>query len=497
MGRMRWLLFVFFMLQPCFLFADWQSMDWVGRRIIGVSVSEKGVYVLSDRFVYRLVQGAAKKISRVRGGEDLVLGDIDVGDNFVYWASNIGLFRAPTTGGRAERIFYPDGGVTCLDVYGEAVFVGGEKAVYGIVDGRPKLLFRARNVSSVKFLPGRDTLLVLSRDGLMFWKMSEGRKLKVISFPEGEDFNPLPHSIAFFKEKVYVLRRSSVFEVENRNLKLVFDYPGNVNGLLVSEERLLCYGDNGIYDVFSKDRLNNGLESLDITSGSHWRGITIVSIPYQIYRWQDRRFEKFKNGSVREKFLWQVFSWEPSVLELQRKAMQYANVSPDKIYDWRRRLRKRAILPKFKIDVDWDGSRSVSDSVSVSAYGAENVGPDDKTVYKSSGVGFSLEWDFKDLIWSDEEISIDTRSKLTVELRDDILDQINQLYFERRRLVTKFILNPPKDRGELLALFNRVEHLRADLDGLTGGYLTEALAKVGHEDWEKRWLLTLMEEVNE
>ena len=38
------------------------------------------------------------------------------------------------------------------------------------------------------------------------------------------------------------------------------------------------------------------------------------------------------------------------------------------------------------------------------------------------------------MIFSTEQTSIDVRSRLMVQLRDDILDEVTRLYFERRRL---------------------------------------------------------------
>ncbi len=493
MGRIIFLLCCFILLSLKGE-SEWQSMDWIAGRIMAITVKEGEIYVLSSRFIYRLApQIGWRKICRVRGGEDLVLNDIKVGNEFVYWTTNIGLFRVSRLGGRAERIFYPEGGLMGLDVVGDSVFVGGKRAVYEIVGGRVNLLFRTQDACAVKFLPGKDLLLILSRNGLVFWKVSEKKKIKVIPSPQGEDFYPVPRGIGWLRGEIYVLSRSSVFRIADGAFQFVFDYPGKAKGFLSFGDRLLVYGDNGLYDIVSGERVNDGLEDQNIISGSGWRGVVVVSSPYKIYRWKDIVFDGFRTDSMRMKFLWRVFSWEPSVLDLQREAMKYADVLPEKIVDWKRRLKKRALFPKFTVDMDVGSSRSVSDSVAVSSYGAENVGPDDKTVYGSFNFGVSLEWDLRDWVWSDKEISIDTRSKLTVELRDDILDQVDQLYFERRRLIMRFILNPPSDKKDLLELFNRIRHLRADLDGLTGGYLTQALSRVGKEDWEKRWLLTIME----
>lgn len=48
--------------------------------------------------------------------------------------------------------------------------------------------------------------------------------------------------------------------------------------------------------------------------------------------------------------------------------------------------------------------------------------------------GVTLSWNLGELIWNDDQTSIDVRSRLMVELRDDILDEITKLYFERLRV---------------------------------------------------------------
>ena len=87
----------------------------------------------------------------------------------------------------------------------------------------------------------------------------------------------------------------------------------------------------------------------------------------------------------------------------------------------------------------------------------------------------SLSWDLGELIWNEDQTSIDVRSRLLVELRDDILDQVTKLYFERRRIrgeLDEISLENRKKRRELGL---RLEELTAQLDALTGGYFSEQM----------------------
>jgi len=176
---------------------------------------------------------------------------------------------------------------------------------------------------------------------------------------------------------------------------------------------------------------------------------------------------------------------EPGIREVQLAAVKYAEVEPEKIIKWRRQAARRAWLPKITIDMDRDMDRTTSNSIwgtysSNGTPGRYFAGPDDITKYNNKNWGVSLTWELADLIWSDDQANIDVRSRLMVELRDDILDTVTKLYFERLRLkmeIDSLSIEKVKKRRENEL---RLEELAASLDALTGGYFTDAInAKKG------------------
>jgi len=66
-------------------------------------------------------------------------------------------------------------------------------------------------------------------------------------------------------------------------------------------------------------------------------------------------------------------------------------------------------------------------------------------------------------------------SPIKVELREDILDEVNKLYFERIRLKIEIDRLSIEDRVKRLEKELRLEELTASLDALTGGYYSECL----------------------
>ncbi|MDP8265863.1 MAG: hypothetical protein P9M07_02820 [Candidatus Aceula meridiana] len=172
------------------------------------------------------------------------------------------------------------------------------------------------------------------------------------------------------------------------------------------------------------------------------------------------------------------FSSEPSIAEVQKMSIHYAEVSPEKIANWRRQAQKRAWLPDFSVGLDGNKNKTTSDSVwgSYSSGGQHYIGPDDKTFYDNFGWDVSLSWDLGDLVWSSDQTSIDSRSKLMVELREDILNEVTRLYFERRRLQLQMFGVQASQQEKMQGDF-RIEELTALIDAFTGGEFSQSIAE--------------------
>jgi photosystem II stability/assembly factor-like uncharacterized protein len=169
------------------------------------------------------------------------------------------------------------------------------------------------------------------------------------------------------------------------------------------------------------------------------------------------------------------FSHEPTIGEVREAAIQYAEVQPEKILKWRKAAAGRAWLPDVKVaygkNRDWQSSSYFYSTSS------QKYKDDDITKGKDKSWAISANWELGDLIWSSAQTSIDTRSRLVVQLRDDVLSEVTRLYFERRRLMVAMLISSPEDIADKIENELRLQELTAGLDAMTGSYFSRKLSQ--------------------
>jgi photosystem II stability/assembly factor-like uncharacterized protein len=172
-----------------------------------------------------------------------------------------------------------------------------------------------------------------------------------------------------------------------------------------------------------------------------------------------------------------IFNHEPSIAEIKEAAIEYAEVSPNKIREWRKAVAKSAWLPD--LSMSYGKSEDWQDSSYFYSTKDEKYKDDDITEGDDEKWAISLTWHLGELIWNNDQTSIDNRSKLMVQLRDDVLNEVTRLYFERRRLQIDLVMSPPGDNKVLIEKDLRLQELTANIDALTGSFLSRRLAQQG------------------
>ncbi len=168
------------------------------------------------------------------------------------------------------------------------------------------------------------------------------------------------------------------------------------------------------------------------------------------------------------------FAHEPTVLEVQRAAAEYAEVAPEVYASWRGQTEWANLLPErvngeiYYLDRDEKDVRTTQSTQSQ----AETVSLDDHVRYKAV-----VEWDFSRLLFNPDTLTASRERSRIIERREDLLTTVNKLYFARRQLQAETALKPIEDTKRLIRTELRLASLTADLDALTGGGFSKRLLK--------------------
>ena len=252
-----------------------------------------------------------------------------------------------------------------------------------------------------------------------------------------------------------------------------------INYVAVSDEngRIYAATKGGIFkykkETQSWDEMYAGMDSRDVRQvmigkrGSLW-----ALCKRRVYAMGQENLPAMDEKSLNADRILGNFKNEPTINETMAMAIDYAEVYPEKIKQWRRQVKFRGLFPKvnFGIDHSWSDTYNFYTSSSKRYW---LYGPQDR----NEGWDLNLSWDLSDLVWSHYQTTIDIRSKLMVQLRDDIVDEVNRAYFERRRLQVMLLTDPPRALPEILKKRLRIQELTATLDGLTGSRFSKALGR--------------------
>jgi hypothetical protein len=172
-----------------------------------------------------------------------------------------------------------------------------------------------------------------------------------------------------------------------------------------------------------------------------------------------------------------VDSNEPDIHSVHTAALRYLKLQPSRVAALRRGLARRGWLPIVSFRATRDRDKHDGSDLD-EAY----VSGDYRTLRdwdRDRARGFELQavlsWNLGDLAYHPESIDVSREAREIIELRDDVLDEITQLYFERRRALAE----AAAQRGSVGgggALTLRAAQLAAGIDAWTGGWFGRQLS---------------------
>ncbi|MBL7071849.1 MAG: hypothetical protein ISS26_06760 [Candidatus Omnitrophica bacterium] len=500
------------------------SFTWInkssglsGRKFTSIALDKKNsgtIYLGSEGGLYRSLDsgGSWKSIFAVPGSKAVNI--IAVADNdprTLYIATGSGIFKSVDSGENWRPCRLGSGQDNVLTVFidlenSDTIYAGTESGIFVTKDAGENWARSSEGLSAVniKAIAGnhidRDILFAAADNGL--FKSEDGAATwnkifseNTIDHQEGDEYIEEELPIAptwvsvdpFNPSIIYLVTERGIFKSENsgsswKNMTETGLLDHNIKNLIIpSYDRgyMFISTDGGIFRFSDKENIwkefYNGLDS---------KAAAFIAIgPEQDTLWLATENGVYKSEgdlySIKEftpaeeaTSALQDFNNEPSYQEIQEVAIRYAEVHPDKIAAWRTAAKTKALLPKLSFSVDRDSSKGLHWDAG-SNPDRWIIGPEDE----KTGWDITCTWDLGDLIWNGDQTLIDVRSKLMVQLRDDVLDEVTHLYFARRKLQVELAQNPPKDTYEFIDKELRLQELTAGIDAMTGGYLTRALAK--------------------
>ncbi|QDG49771.1 hypothetical protein FIV42_03165 [Persicimonas caeni] len=181
---------------------------------------------------------------------------------------------------------------------------------------------------------------------------------------------------------------------------------------------------------------------------------------------------------------------EPSVAQTRSAALRANGYSRGDLDEWSSRARWSHLLPDVEGEVAWLDQRDkearyredleTAETGAMYRDSARNDFVDDtrlRTIY-----AVELEWDLSGLIYDKSEPTIAREVRRRRDARRELLVEVGEAYYLRRRYLTELILTPTTEWKKRIELRLEADRQTARLDALTGGWFSRALSKARQED---------------
>ncbi|MCX5692813.1 MAG: hypothetical protein NTX47_03910 [Candidatus Omnitrophica bacterium] len=469
---------------------DWEQIKGiqeVDMQDVSISPFNNVIYASTEKTLHRSEdEGNTWQAVFSAQGEDNEINFTGISEQGIFICTKAGLFKSEDGKLNWKRIFEENAAHIAFSKDGK-IFLGTEKGLFISIDNGLAWQKDPGEIANfgVRWIEFMDDVIFIAAEKGVYRNTDTGWKrtfvtargeMKYDADIVDEDVKAIKpvNSITVGKNNVFLATDSGIFVSEDKGET----WKEFINaGLISLKVKRLIYKDNlyaatnkGVFMFFEQEKLWKPLykgittkDTRDIvidTNGYLWTATKKGLYKTNLSRIDDKDYE-FNE-------ILESFNNEPSIKDVQNAAIEYAEVHPDKIKEWRKSAGKKALLPNVSVGLD----RYVTD------YWHWDSGTNPDTLQKGKDTvswDIAMTWDMGELIWNEDQTSIDTRSKLMVELRDDIINEVTRIYFERRRLQIEMLALPPHDLKISLEKELRLQELTADIDALTGGYFSAHL----------------------
>jgi hypothetical protein len=165
----------------------------------------------------------------------------------------------------------------------------------------------------------------------------------------------------------------------------------------------------------------------------------------------------------------------PPLAEIRRRALERSGLSVSVADSMRRGLARQAYWPEVALRLGADLDRDRAWDADQAFVSGDTRHLRDRSRDEAFGfdAGIAFEWDFGELAYPEDSVDLSRELRQVVSLRDDIADEINQLYFERQRIRARLARAQWRFSEEHVALYWRAREIDAGLDAWTGGWTAD------------------------
>jgi hypothetical protein len=188
--------------------------------------------------------------------------------------------------------------------------------------------------------------------------------------------------------------------------------------------------------------------------------------------------------SIKKSRVNEILELEPSLEELHKVALKFAGIPTGQKFDsYKMQARLRNLMPDFEAFVEKD----IQDFLSIETSGEDSFTSSSSSLSTSfdevnilrdddqTNTGIRFKWNLTNLIYDPEITDINNSARITANIRENILTEINQIYFARKELLCKLLseqklLDQKKEKLKL-------EEYTAQLDARTGYWFSKQIKK--------------------
>jgi hypothetical protein len=137
-------------------------------------------------------------------------------------------------------------------------------------------------------------------------------------------------------------------------------------------------------------------------------------------------------------------------------------------------LHRRAYWPDLSLRVAGEYDKDHENDAHQSFSSGDTRDLIDQKKNRDQGIGawIQFDWDLGGIVYPEDAVDLSRELRQVISLRDDIADEINQLYYERQGIRERLASGEPLPSEEIMRLRLRAGEIEAGLDAWTGGWLS-------------------------